>query len=211
MTFTTALYYSLATLAALYLVRFSMKKSEGAPFTLPPGPKGYPLVGNVYDIPNNFPWLKYAEWKQQYGDIVSFTVFGKTTIVLNSLKVALELLDKRSSNFSGRPRLVSTKYSLKKMAVRYLHTVVLTIIYLIRLRLMNCSVGSGILRICRILIAGGVSTITLSKKLCNKVDTSYCTPQAAQKTFSPILPATKSDQVLSCPKKFHNYSPQSTG
>ena len=34
---------------------------------LPPGPKGWPILGNVLDIPSKFQWLKYTEWTKQYG------------------------------------------------------------------------------------------------------------------------------------------------
>ncbi len=73
---------------------------------LPPGPKGYPLIGNAFDIPHHYPWLTYAEWARNYGDVFSFSVFGKTTIVLSSLEAVTELLEKRSSNYSDRPRMV---------------------------------------------------------------------------------------------------------
>lgn len=34
---------------------------------LPPGPRGLPLVGNVFDMPKTHNWMKVAEWKEQYG------------------------------------------------------------------------------------------------------------------------------------------------
>ena len=34
---------------------------------LPPGPKGWPIIGNMLDMPSSFHWLKYAEWSKQYG------------------------------------------------------------------------------------------------------------------------------------------------
>ena len=43
--------------------------SELAGLPLPPGPKGYPLVGNVLDIPRLKPWLKYREWQSSYGEL----------------------------------------------------------------------------------------------------------------------------------------------
>jgi len=39
------------------------------------------------------------------GDIISFSFFGRHIIVLNSAKVAVELLEKRSSIYSDRPYL----------------------------------------------------------------------------------------------------------
>ena len=40
------------------------------------------------------------------GDIVYLNVLGKPIVVLGSYKVACDLLDKRSSNYSGRPKSV---------------------------------------------------------------------------------------------------------
>jgi hypothetical protein len=35
----------------------------------PPGPQGHWLVGNLMDIPSQFAWLKFSDWKEQYGTI----------------------------------------------------------------------------------------------------------------------------------------------
>lgn len=34
---------------------------------LPPGPPRMPFVGNLLDMPEVKPWLKYREWCQKYG------------------------------------------------------------------------------------------------------------------------------------------------
>lgn len=35
----------------------------------PPGPKGYPLIGNILDIPPGQEWKTYADWSREYGKI----------------------------------------------------------------------------------------------------------------------------------------------
>jgi hypothetical protein len=35
---------------------------------LPPGPPPSPVVGNIFQLPKEHPWLKYAEWAKQYGE-----------------------------------------------------------------------------------------------------------------------------------------------
>lgn len=39
-------------------------------------------------------------------DVLYFNILGRPVVVLNSLKAAVELLDKRGSNYQDRPRFV---------------------------------------------------------------------------------------------------------
>lgn len=34
---------------------------------LPPGPTGYPLIGNLLDLPAEREWETYTEWSKRYG------------------------------------------------------------------------------------------------------------------------------------------------
>jgi hypothetical protein len=34
---------------------------------LPPGPRGYPIIGNVLELRESQQWLKFTEWRKQYG------------------------------------------------------------------------------------------------------------------------------------------------
>jgi len=38
---------------------------------LPPGPRGYPIVGNFFDFPSTQPWKQFGAWGQQYGGFTS--------------------------------------------------------------------------------------------------------------------------------------------
>ncbi|KAK7048444.1 cytochrome P450 [Favolaschia claudopus] len=71
----------------------------------PPGPKPKLFIGNLLDIPTERPWLTYTEWGKRYGHITHFEAFGNHVVVLNSLKAATELLEKRTRNYSDRPNL----------------------------------------------------------------------------------------------------------
>jgi hypothetical protein len=99
----------------------TVKIRRGLP--LPPGPAPLPLVGNLFDIPITRSWLTLAEWAKTYGeyplpldpspgldfdiigDLVHVNVLGQDLVFVNSLKVANDLFDKRSSIYSDRPRL----------------------------------------------------------------------------------------------------------
>uniref|UniRef100_A0A0W0GB59 Cytochrome p450 n=1 Tax=Moniliophthora roreri TaxID=221103 RepID=A0A0W0GB59_MONRR len=79
------------------------------PGKLPPGPKGYPIVGNLFQLDVDRPWHSLLEWKKIYGDIVYFRLFNQDVIVLNSAKAAGDLLDRRAANYSQRPRMPVTE------------------------------------------------------------------------------------------------------
>ncbi|KAK3325975.1 putative O-methylsterigmatocystin oxidoreductase [Apodospora peruviana] len=74
---------------------------------LPPGPPAEFLLGHYRVVPEDAAFKKYAEWSKEYhSDVLFFETFGTRWIVLNSLESALELLEKRGSNYSDRPRFV---------------------------------------------------------------------------------------------------------
>ncbi|KAG1741079.1 cytochrome P450 [Suillus lakei] len=88
---------------AVYLAKQVFNKKNSASY--PPGPPGWPVIGNVTDMPRIKPWLTFAEWGKKYGDISHVEVLGQHIIVLNSVKTAMELLDKKSTMYSDRPVL----------------------------------------------------------------------------------------------------------
>ncbi|KAN0084465.1 Cytochrome P450, partial [Tylopilus felleus] len=98
---TTACALVIGGLVVLSLGRRAFGRRSSYP--LPPGPRGIPFVGNVIGINPSTPWISYAEWAKKYGDIVYSQLFGKDVIILSSEKVAKDLLDNRSKNYSDRP------------------------------------------------------------------------------------------------------------
>ena len=93
----------LASLLVLLSTHWLRKRAGGSsslPF--PPGPKPMPLVGNWFDIPKSHDWLKVAEWGKTYGDLIHVDVFGTSMIYINSLTIAHDLFEKRSSVYSSR-------------------------------------------------------------------------------------------------------------
>ncbi|EGO22103.1 hypothetical protein SERLADRAFT_362527 [Serpula lacrymans var. lacrymans S7.9] len=75
---------------------------------LPPGPRPLPVVGNIFGIRVNEPWITYKEWAQIHGNIVYSRLFGQEIIILNSEEVAKDLLERRSYNYSDRPQYITT-------------------------------------------------------------------------------------------------------
>ena len=35
--------------------------------SLPPGPKGLPIIGNALEIPSSMPWKTFRDWAATYG------------------------------------------------------------------------------------------------------------------------------------------------
>ncbi|KAI0027870.1 cytochrome P450 [Vararia minispora EC-137] len=70
---------------------------------LPPGPIGYPIVGNALNLLDKKQFFSMCE---SYGDIAYVNLAGQPTIVLNAQHAVADLLDRRAGNFSGRPRLI---------------------------------------------------------------------------------------------------------
>ncbi|ESK87132.1 cytochrome p450 [Moniliophthora roreri MCA 2997] len=108
---------TIVTMASLVYVLLSvcawiiyLNLNSKRPGNLPPGPKGYPFVGNVFQIDRNQLWNTLVKWKREYGDIVYFRLFNQNIIVLNSGRVAADILDRRAANYSKRPRMPVVNY-----------------------------------------------------------------------------------------------------
>ncbi|KAG9308646.1 cytochrome P450 [Chiua virens] len=70
---------------------------------LPPGITGLLCL---FERPTEEPWSNLLNFNQKYGDLASMSLFGYDFILVASAKIASDLLDKRGSNYSDRPRSV---------------------------------------------------------------------------------------------------------
>ncbi|KAG9313615.1 cytochrome P450 [Chiua virens] len=107
---TSAIVYAIAlgSIAVIYIGGRCLGSSRSS-LPLPPGPPGVPWVGNVIGINTDAPWLTYREWAKTYGDIVYSRLLGKDIIIINSEKIAKELLENHSSNNSDRPYFITNE------------------------------------------------------------------------------------------------------
>ncbi|KAF5349123.1 hypothetical protein D9756_009490 [Leucocoprinus leucothites] len=72
---------------------------------LAPGPPGYPIIGNLFDMPTKSSYLTFTEWAKKYdSEILNINVCGTNIVILNSLRLITELFDKRSAIYSSRPQ-----------------------------------------------------------------------------------------------------------
>ena len=113
---------------ALYLIILYVYRYLASPYRkLPPGPRGYPIIGNVLELGKG-PWLYFTELQKKYGQFVIYTFLsplpflrhvrrlagdlvylnaaGQPIIIVNSQKVATDLFDRRAGIYSDRPPLI---------------------------------------------------------------------------------------------------------
>ena len=118
-----------ALLISLVALLFAASRliQRKSPYPLPPGPPGEPILGHIRTVPTERPELYYEKLSKEYGkasfvveresrnadpsfsadtDILYFKQLQTPVIVLNTVKVAEELLSKRGANYSDRPRFV---------------------------------------------------------------------------------------------------------
>jgi hypothetical protein len=121
MTFLTALVNVSAVISFLACLQAFRDYRRRGGLSYPPGPRPLPIVGNLFDIPKQFPWLAYTNFSKAHGrlnffffgrspflmkvtgDILSFRIFGQVIVVLNTARVAKDLLEKRAAIYSDRP------------------------------------------------------------------------------------------------------------
>ncbi|KAF9072162.1 cytochrome P450 [Rhodocollybia butyracea] len=72
---------------------------------LPPGPKGWPLIGNIFDIPKGAMHVGYMKMAKDYGsDVLYLNMAGSPMLILNSVEAVEDLLVRRAAIYSDRPR-----------------------------------------------------------------------------------------------------------
>ena len=52
---------------------------------MPPGPRGYPLLGNVLQLDLNNPVEKLAKWRKEFGDILTINLTGQDVVVVSEI------------------------------------------------------------------------------------------------------------------------------
>lgn len=56
---------AIITCAVLALLALLRRK----PRRLPPGPRGWPIFGNSFNVPKQHPWITYSNWSKEYGEL----------------------------------------------------------------------------------------------------------------------------------------------
>ncbi|KAA1470684.1 cytochrome P450 [Dentipellis sp. KUC8613] len=87
------------TFCAFCLVRYFQSPWR----SLPPGPTVLHFLGKIFQLRQE-PWEVFKQWGQVFGPVVYLNVLGQPLVIINSRKVAVDLLDRRAEKYSGRPR-----------------------------------------------------------------------------------------------------------
>lgn len=109
----------LPLIAFLYFAYKALTTKKRLPY--PPGPKGLPIIGNVYDVPQGSEWVTFKELADNHStsmtrgqrirhsnpfnldtDVLYLNSFGRSTVVINSLEAAQEIFERRSAIYSER-------------------------------------------------------------------------------------------------------------
>ncbi|THH15990.1 hypothetical protein EW146_g4568 [Bondarzewia mesenterica] len=125
MAYTPGILDAAVTIFALVVLRALASKRSAAP--LPPGPRGWPIIGNVLDMPKRSAWEVFSSWGDKFGpsvlshtqrverkyepsntndsagNLVHVSVLGQPIIIISNVKAAVDLLEKKSGIYSDRP------------------------------------------------------------------------------------------------------------
>lgn len=130
--------YGLLAVGAYLAIALYLKRQKNYPY--PPGPKGLPIIGNVFDIPQEEPWVAFrnlsrdickfcclficsetvrgriitARWLSTLASpIIGLNIMGTAVVVLNDFKTSIDLLEKRGALYSNRCVLESKSASYR--------------------------------------------------------------------------------------------------
>ena len=53
---------------------FLVTKLKYRSLRLPPGPRGWPILGSFFEMPESFEWLHWSTFKELYGEYISFVI-----------------------------------------------------------------------------------------------------------------------------------------
>ncbi|KZT28739.1 cytochrome P450 [Neolentinus lepideus HHB14362 ss-1] len=89
----------LAVVGCIILKRLVSRK----PVPYPPGPKGWPIIGNIFDMPSEYKWAAASEWADKWGEVTYLNLLGQHFVFLSSAKAVNTLFEARSAIYSDRP------------------------------------------------------------------------------------------------------------
>jgi cytochrome P450 len=101
-------YHLIFTVLAFFLsalIFFLTQKTKSKNYNLPPGPPGWPIVGNLFQVARSGkPFFEYVKDMQAiYGSIFTLKMGTRTMIILTDAKLAHEALIQKGALYASRP------------------------------------------------------------------------------------------------------------
>ncbi|KAJ4720638.1 Cytochrome P450 [Melia azedarach] len=99
------LFFPFLALLISAFIFFTSRKTKSKRVHLPPGPPGWPIIGNLFQVSlSGKPFFKYVDHLlPKYGPIFTLKMGTKTLIVLSDSKLIHEALIENGSLFHSRP------------------------------------------------------------------------------------------------------------
>ncbi|XP_005994149.1 cytochrome P450 1A1 [Latimeria chalumnae] len=99
----------LAAFCISYMLVHAFRNKIPKGLKQPPGPRSYPLVGNVFDLGKD-PHLTLTKMSETYGDVLQIQIGTRPVVVLSGLNTLKQALIKKGDDFIGRPALYSFQF-----------------------------------------------------------------------------------------------------
>ncbi|KDQ09701.1 hypothetical protein BOTBODRAFT_190906 [Botryobasidium botryosum FD-172 SS1] len=96
-------------LGFVFLIYRQRSPSNPRGLPLPPDPKPDPIIGNIRQMPIELPWVRFAEWKELYGDMIHLKLLGDRIIILNSYKSCMDPLGQKAI-YANCPKFPLAKF-----------------------------------------------------------------------------------------------------
>ncbi|PON44139.1 Cytochrome P450, E-class, group I [Parasponia andersonii] len=115
------LFFTLLAFLISGLIFLLTQKTKSKRRNLPPGPPGWPIVGNLFQVVRSGkPFFEYVRHlRTQYGPILTLKMGTRTLIILSDPKLVHEALIENGAVFASRPRENPTRniFSCNKFTV----------------------------------------------------------------------------------------------
>ncbi|KAM7252711.1 hypothetical protein ACFE04_008220 [Oxalis oulophora] len=98
----TIVFYSLPVCILFLVCKLGLWELAIPRRRLPPGPRPYPIVGNIFQLIGNKPHISLTQLAKQYGPIISLKLGSKTIVVISDPSIAKEALHQHEDAFTNR-------------------------------------------------------------------------------------------------------------
>ncbi|XP_041345669.1 cytochrome P450 1A4-like [Pyrgilauda ruficollis] len=98
-----------AVFCLVFLLLQRLQPAVPAGLRRPPGPRGYPVLGNVLELRGDT-HLALTRLSRRYGDVMEVRIGTRPVLVLSGLDTIRQALVKQGDDFMGRPDLPSFRY-----------------------------------------------------------------------------------------------------